>query len=93
MTFRPYFNVSMKMTTIKKLIERILRLFENFEVKIKNLESQIDYLSCQETMDCKETQTEAGLNLKCDECNFEAENDRELGHMGSRKYQFTLHRS
>ena len=26
--------------------------------------------------------TEAGLNLKCDECNFEAENERELGwHM------------
>ena len=27
--------------------------------------------------------TEAGLNLKCDECNFEAENERELvWHMG-----------
>jgi hypothetical protein len=34
-------------------------------------------------MHCKETQTEADLNLKCDECNFEAESERELGwHMG-----------
>ena len=32
---------------------------------------------------CKETQTEAGLNSKCEECNFEEENERELGwHMG-----------
>ena len=34
-------------------------------------------------MHSKETQTEADLNLKCDECNFEGENERELGwHMG-----------
>ena len=31
----------------------------------------------------KETQTEAGLTLKCDECNFEGDTERELGwHMG-----------
>jgi hypothetical protein len=31
----------------------------------------------------KKTQTEADLNLKCDECNFEGVNERELGwHMG-----------
>ena len=34
-------------------------------------------------MHCKGTQTEAGLNLKCDECNFDGEHERELGwHMG-----------
>ena len=60
-----------------------IELIHNFEGKIQNLECQLDYLSCREIMSCKETQTEAGLNLKCDECNFEAENDRELGwHMG-----------
>ena len=33
-------------------------------------------------MTCKETQTEAGLNLKRDEFNFDGDNDRELGwHM------------
>ena len=31
----------------------------------------------------KETQAEAGLTLKCDECNFEGDTERELGwHMG-----------
>ena len=31
----------------------------------------------------KETQTETGIDLKCEECNFEGENERELGwHMG-----------
>ena len=34
-------------------------------------------------MHCKETQTEAGLNSKCDECNFEGKNEKELcWHMG-----------
>ena len=59
-----------------------IELIESFEGKIINLEKQIDYLSCQETMLCKETQTEAGLNSKCEEYNFEGENERELGwHM------------
>ena len=33
-------------------------------------------------MICRQFQTEAGINKKCDECNFEAENERELGIMG-----------
>ena len=34
-------------------------------------------------MSCKETQTETNINLKCEECNFESDNERELGwHMG-----------
>ena len=48
-------------------LEKNIELLVSFEVKIKKLEAQIDILSC------KETQTEIGLNLKCDECNFEAE--------------------
>ena len=36
-------------------------LLESFGGKIQNLEEQIDYLSCKETLICKETQTEAGL--------------------------------
>ena len=31
----------------------------------------------------KQTQTESSIELKCDECNFEGVNERELGwHMG-----------
>lgn len=34
-------------------------------------------------MFCKETQTDANINLKCEECNFDAVSERELGwHMG-----------
>ena len=34
-------------------------------------------------MFCKETQTETNMHLKCEECNFESDNERELGwHMG-----------
>ena len=50
---------------------------------ILNLENQIDFLSCKEVMICKETQTHTNTNLKCEECNFEAVNERELRwHMG-----------
>ena len=60
-----------------------IKHLESFEGKIYNLEQQIEYLSCKEIMHCKETQTEAGLNSKCDECNFEGKNEKELGwHMG-----------
>ena len=58
-------------------------LLKSFEGKINNLEEKIEYLSCKETFICKETQTETNLNLKCEECNFESGNERELGwHMG-----------
>ena len=60
-----------------------IEIIQNFEGKILNLENQIDFLSCRDSVASKETQTEAGLNLKCSECNFEAESERELGwHMG-----------
>ena len=36
-------------------------------------------------MTCKETQTEAGLNLKNDEFNFDGDNDRELGWPSDQK--------
>ena len=64
-------------------LRKKIDLIENFDGKIKNLEEQIDYLSCKETMLSQETQTETGIDLKCQECNFEGENERELGwHMG-----------
>ena len=57
-------------------------LLKSFEGKINNLEEKIEYLSCKETFICKETQTDSNLNLKCEECNFESGNERELGwHM------------
>ena len=61
-----------------------IELIKSFEGKIDNLQKQINSLSCKEIMLCQETQTEAvGLDTKCDECNFEAENERELGwHKG-----------
>ena len=69
---------------LEKVNGKNIQPFKNFEVKIKNLESQMDNLSCKEPMDCKGTQTEAGLNPKCEECNLGAENDRELGwHLGT----------
>ena len=67
---------------LEESMQKKIELLERFEGKIQSLERQIDYLSCRETMHCKGTQTEAGLNLKCDECNFEGENAQELGwHM------------
>ena len=53
-------------------------IIESFEGKILNLENQIDFLSCNEVMISKETQTHTNTNLKCEECNFEAVNEREL---------------
>ena len=53
-----------------------VEIIESFDKKIKNLETEIEYLSCKETMFSKETQTEAGLTLKCDECNFEGDTER-----------------
>ena len=64
---------------LEESLRQRIKLLESFEGKINDLEQQIEYLSCKEIMHCKETQTEAGLNSKCDECNFEGENQRELG--------------
>ena len=61
---------------LEKSNRKKIELLEGFEVKIDNLEKEIKYLFCREIMLCKETQTEAGLNTKCDKCNFEAENER-----------------
>ena len=50
-----------------------VEVIDSFEGKIKNLEREIEYLSCRATMFCKETQTETNMHLKCEECNFESE--------------------
>lgn len=61
-----------------------IELLERFDEKIMNLEKKIDYLSCKEIMLCKGTQTEADLSSKCEECNFDGENEKELGwHMAN----------
>ena len=76
-------NLIQTNAALEENIRKKIDIIESFGGKIENLEQQIDYLSCKETMISMETQTEAGLNLKCDECNFEGENERELGwHMG-----------
>jgi hypothetical protein len=76
-------NLQLANDALEESLKQKIKHLESFEGKIYNLEQQIDYLSCKDIMHCKETQTEAGLNLKCDECNFEGENQRELGwHMG-----------
>ena len=68
---------------LEENVRKKIELIESFEGKILNLELQLDFLSCKEVMHCKETQTEESLDLKCDECNFEAEHEKELGwHMG-----------
>ena len=61
---------------LEKSIRKKIDLLENFGAKIQNLEMKIDYLSCKETMVSKETQTETGIDSKCEECNFEADNER-----------------
>ena len=53
----------------------------NVEV-IKNLRVRLDELGKAKNTVMKETQTEIGLLLKCNECNFEGNNTRELSrHM------------
>ena len=60
-----------------------IELIESFEEKINNLEEQMDYFSHKDIMFCKETQTEEVFSLKCEECHFEGENEREIGwHIG-----------
>ena len=62
-----------------------VKLIENFQEKIDSLEIKLDNLSKVEVkgMDDQETQTENGYILKCEECNFIGETERELGwHMG-----------
>ena len=70
---------------LEEVIRKNKELLESFEGKIKNLEDQIDYLSFKDIVSSKETQTEShdALVLKCNECNFEATSEKEIGwHMG-----------
>ena len=60
---------------LEESLRKKIELLESFEGKINNLENQIDYLSSKDIMFCKETQTEACLQSKCEECNFEGETD------------------
>jgi ssDNA-binding Zn-finger/Zn-ribbon topoisomerase 1 len=60
-------------------------IIESFEGKILNLENQIDFLSCNKVMICKKTQTDTNINLKCEECNFEAGSESGLGWHMTRK--------
>jgi hypothetical protein len=50
-----------------------IEIIEGFEGKMNNLERQIDVLSCRETVSSKESQTEADLQSKCDECDKKSE--------------------
>ena len=54
--------------SVEKSNRQKIELLESFEGKIDTIEKQIEYLSCKETMLCKETRTEACLNKRCDEC-------------------------
>ena len=64
-------------------IGKKIELLESFEAKINNLEEQMIYFSHKDIMYCKESQTEAVFILKCEECDFEGRNERELGwHIG-----------
>ena len=65
-------NLQLANDALEETNRQKIKLLEAFEEKIANLEVQIEYLSCRDIMHSKETQTEANLNLKCDECNFEA---------------------
>ena len=51
---------------------------------IETLKGQVASLKRERvTVDSQQTQTESDLNIKCDECNFEGRNEKELGwHMG-----------
>ena len=61
---------------LKRALERRLSYLKHIKERSRTLKKQIDFLSCRETMVCKETQTEAGPNFTCDECNFDGDNDR-----------------
>ena len=59
-------NLIQTNAALEENIRKKIDIIESFGGKIENLEQQIDYLSCKETMISMGTQTEAGLNLKCD---------------------------
>ena len=46
---------------LEESIKKKIELIESFSGRIENLEAQIDYLSCTETVLCQETQTEPCL--------------------------------
>ena len=55
-------NVQQANNALEEVKRKNIKLFESFEEKISNLETQIEHLSCKESMLSKETQTEAKLN-------------------------------
>ena len=68
---------------LEESIRKKVELLERFEVKIQNLEEEFEMLSHRDIMFNMETQTEVTTNFKCDECNYEGQNEKDLGwHLG-----------
>ena len=71
---------------VKSLVQIIDDLEEKSRENIstlQNLEKRVENLKDEREQISKQTQTESSIELKCDECNFEGVNERELGwHMG-----------
>ena len=68
--------------TLEETNSKNMKVIASFGEKIQSLEAQIRSLekySEKEVLISQQTQTETDLNLKCDECNFEGANERELG--------------
>ena len=70
----------------------------NFLEVIKCLKERVDHFEKEKEGFSKQTQTESGIHLKCDECNLEAKNRSELswhpvktmgGHMTRSKKNWT----
>ena len=69
--------------TLEETNKKNMTVILSFETKIQCLEGQIQSLGTYIEVISQQTQTETDLNLKCDECNFEGANEKELGwHMG-----------
>ena len=61
-----------------KSLEQANEALENNQEVIRCLKERIHHLEKDKEMLSKETQTETGIGLKCNECNFEAATNSEL---------------
>ena len=76
----------LQIRTLQQTIEALENTNRNLQEQIKSFEKKtksLENVSQLAEHTSKFTQTEIHLNIKCEECNFEGETERELGwHMG-----------
>ena len=67
-----------------------IKQLESFEERIESLGKLMNDIAKKEEIMTKETQTESSICLNCEECNFEAKSEREIGfHIGKNHGQIS----